>query len=295
MFDDTEMRQTLQECLRRVPDLRRYGQKFQKATANLRDLVALYDFVRQLPNILDAFEGHDGGHGALLEEAFVGTLRDVQGKFAKFTDMVEASVDMEMLAHGKYFINARFDIVLSALKETMDEVQGDIDGHYSDCMRDIGLTAKQLHLEEKDGKDKEKGFVYRVSRKDESKIRNKGQYEVLQTKKAGVIFTTRELKHFNRKYNAAAADYERSQGDLEHRAMEIAATYAPVLERAERVLAELDVLVAFAAVGVNAPTPYVRPKMKECGSGEVHLKACRHPCVEVMIPHRPSREEQPAS
>ena len=61
MFDDTEMRQTLQECLRRVPDLRRYGQKFQKATANLRDLVALYDFVRQLPNILDAFEGHDGG------------------------------------------------------------------------------------------------------------------------------------------------------------------------------------------------------------------------------------------
>ena len=41
------------------------------------------------------------------------------------------------------------------------------------------------------------------------------------------------------------------------------------------LLAEMDVLLGFAEVAVNAPTPYIRPVMLPADDGELKLVGCR--------------------
>lgn len=54
------------------------------------------------------------------------------------------------------------------------------------------------------------------------------------------------------------------------------ATYTPVLESWNGVIAHLDVIIAFAHVAVNAPEAYVKPTVMEKGA-----LSCEH-CCHVM-------------
>ena len=70
------------------------------------------------------------------------------------------------------------------------------------------------------------------------------------------------------------------------KAVQTAATYAPVLDCAARLLSELDVLVAFAHVAATCPTGnYVRPTFVDVGSEgalSISIKGARHPVVEAQ-------------
>lgn len=54
--------------------------------------------------------------------------------------------------------------------------------------------------------------------------------------------------------------YEVLQSGLVKEILEITASYFPVLEEVNGVVAALDVLASFAHVSSYAPTPYTRPK-----------------------------------
>lgn len=60
----------------------------------------------------------------------------------------------------------------------------------------------------------------------------------------------------------------------------ILVTYIGTIISLNSVIAKIDVLVAFAHVAGNAPTPYVRPKILDSNSGVLDLKQVRHPCIE---------------
>ena len=61
----------------------------------------------------------------------------------------------------------------------------------------------------------------------------------------------------------------------------VAATFAEVWETVGALLAELDVLTAFAALAASAPKPYVRPTMLPPDAGEVMLLGSRR----ALKPH----------
>ena len=48
------------------------------------------------------------------------------------------------------------------------------------------------------------------------------------------------------------------------------------------MMAELDVLCAFAEVAQTAPTPYIRPQMTNADEKELVLLDSRHPLVEAQ-------------
>ena len=48
------------------------------------------------------------------------------------------------------------------------------------------------------------------------------------------------------------------------------------------IIAELDMLTAFAAAASSAPMPYVRPKMLPASEGVIRLLNVRHPCLELQ-------------
>lgn len=63
---------------------------------------------------------------------------------------------------------------------------------------------------------------------------------------------------------------------------DVAATFLNIWERVGDLIAELDVLASFAHAATSAPTPYCRPEMLGGEAGELVLKQCRHPCLELQ-------------
>jgi DNA mismatch repair protein MSH2 len=127
-----------------------------------------------------------------------------------------------------------------------------------------------------------------------------------------VYFSTKELEQLGTKKKDLMMEYEEKQRDIVCKAMVVAASYVPVLERASMTLSELDVLASFAYVAAYSSNGYCRPEMtdgEEDGLGiEVsysstercdsslwfskhnisflvntfQLTGARHPCVELQ-------------
>ena len=94
------------------------------------------------------------------------------------------------------------------------------------------------------------------------------------------MFTTPTLRRLSAEYVDLGKEYSKLQTKIAKEVVSITSTYFPVLEEANELVAELDVLVSLAEVAFQAPTQFVRPVVIEEGS--LDLKAARHPCVEVQ-------------
>ena len=81
--------------------------------------------------------------------------------------------------------------------------------------------------------------------------------------KNGVYFSTTELRQLGTKKQDLMEEYDKHQRQIVVQAMQVSATFVPVLERASVLVAELDVLASLAYVAAYSPTPYVRPEMTD--------------------------------
>eukprot|EP01049_Picozoa_sp_SAG25_P001159 SAG25_NODE_46_length_19040_cov_20.665699_7_plen_790_part_00 len=283
LVDDHTLRQRLSdECLRTIGDIRRYVKKFQRGNAGLQDLIVLYEVTNRLPCFIECLQDYEGPHTDLLSEHFVTKFENYQQITVQFCNMVETAIDMEALAQGLYFVRDSFDEELAELRAELDEVRGEIDAHHEATARKFGLGTDKLGLHEKYD-NVCKGWVFRLTQKQEQQLRHKIQKgSILQANKQGAYITSPELRMLSSRYSDAKRQYETSQQDLVLKVTDVARTYTAVFQNMEGVIAELDVLLSFAVVAVNAPIPYVRPEMLPCGEGTITIEAARHPCVEVV-------------
>jgi DNA mismatch repair protein MSH2 len=113
-------------------------------------------------------------------------------------------------------------------------------------------------------------------------LRKKNSFTVLDTRKDGVRFTNGKMKKLSKESAALKQQYEEIQSEIVAKAVEITCSYTPVLELLNELLAELDVLAAFAHVAANAPVPYCRPEVHSMGTPGLTLKGSRHPCMEAL-------------
>lgn len=60
----------------------------------------------------------------------------------------------------------------------------------------------------------------------------------------------------------------------------VSAGYSSTLQSLSLLIAQLDVFTSLAQVAVSGPVPYVRPVMREQGTGVFTLKQARHACLE---------------
>jgi DNA mismatch repair protein MSH2 len=94
------------------------------------------------------------------------------------------------------------------------------------------------------------------------------------------MFTTAALRRLSAEYFDLGKEYSKLQSKIAKEVISITATYFPILEESNELVAELDVFLSFAEVAFQAPTQYVRPLVTVDGS--LDLKAGRHACVEVQ-------------
>lgn len=115
------------------------------------------------------------------------------------------------------------------------------------------------------------------------KLRGKKEVIELSNRNNGTYFTTKQLKELNSDQKDLTQKYERKQSSLVKEVIAVAggslflstgcgahplhtATFCPILEKLNEVLAHLDVIVDFAHVSLTAPTAYVRPTVHPKGA-----------------------------
>ncbi|PPQ65114.1 hypothetical protein CVT24_003005 [Panaeolus cyanescens] len=279
--DDTNTRRVLQDdYLKIMPDLIRISKRFRKSVASLEDVVRIYQVVLKLPGMIEALgemSYDSGGDSNLVLETFLDPIKEANGNLRKYEEMVEQTLDLDELDNNNYVIKPEYDPKLQELADKLSKIRDGLDSEHHDTGEDLGLELdKKLHLEN----HQVYGYCFRVTKTDGNKVSKK--YIELGTSKTGVYFATRTLKQLAEDFKETSAAYSRTQSSIVKEVVNIASTYTPVLEKLNGVIAHLDVILSFAHASVNAPIPYVKPKILPKDSGNLVLSEARHPCLEVQ-------------
>merc|ERR1719265_559502 len=101
----------------------------------------------------------------------------------------------------------------------------------------------------------------RATKKNQQAVeKHKGKFKLkmLSIKKQECMFTTPELEKLNLQFQQAVASYDKQSKQLTDKALDVASTYTPVVERTADLLGNLDVLAALARVVLSAPCQFCR-------------------------------------
>ncbi|SCU81568.1 LAMI_0B06832g1_1 [Lachancea mirantina] len=287
LIDQLELRQILQtDYLPAVPDVRRLTKKLNK-NGNLEDVLKIYQFATRVPEVAQLLEdylkdlGEDSHVRDLVVQTWLEPLNSHVTPLDKFREMVETTVDLDALEEANEFmIKVDFNEDLAKIRAELDILKDKIKAAHLDAAEDLGFDPeKKLKLEN----HHMHGWCMRLTRNDGKALRQHKKYLELSTVKAGIYFSTKELKSVAEQTALLQKEYDRLQEDLVKQIVQITLTYTPVLEKLSIVLANLDVLCSFAHVSSYAPLPYVRPKMHGLGAQrKTELIASRHPVLEML-------------
>ncbi|KAK7068453.1 MutS-like protein [Halocaridina rubra] len=280
LISSVELRHSLgEEHLKAMPDLNRIARKLTRKAATLQDCYRLYMCIERLPNLCETLGKYEGSHTTSVAAVFTTPLQELIADLGKFQEMIETTVDMEQAKNGEYVIKPDFDEALSDLRETMNNLEGDIQRQLRKAANDLSLEpGKSIKLES----NAQLGYFLRVTLKEEKVLRNNRNYRMIDTNKAGVRFRNSALQDLNDQYINAREEYAQQQKSVVDEIINIAAGYVDVLHHLGQVIASLDCIYALATAAVSAPIPYVRPKLLPQGSGVMKLLGLRHPCLELQ-------------
>ncbi|XP_050255775.1 DNA mismatch repair protein MSH2 isoform X3 [Quercus robur] len=281
--EDTALRQDLRQHLKRISDIERLMHNLEKKRVGLQHIVKLYQSSIRLPYIKSALDNYDGQFSSLIKDRYLDPLEfwTDDDHLNKFIGLVETSVDLDQLENGEYMISSSYDPALSALKDEQESLERQIHNLHKQTANDLDLPVdKALKLD----KGTQFGHVFRITKKEEPKIRKKltTQFIVLETRKDGVKFTNTKLKKLGDQYQKILEEYKNCQKELVNRVVQTAATFCEVFGSLAGLLSELDVLLSFADLASSCPTPYTRPDITPADEGDIILEGSRHPCVEAQ-------------
>ncbi|KAF9524112.1 DNA mismatch repair protein MSH2, partial [Crepidotus variabilis] len=278
---DTNSRRSLQDdYLKAMPDLIRICKRFQRGIGTLENVVRIFQVVLKLQGmreVLESIQHENDGHLDLVAQTFTISLKGYESHLAKYSEMVEQTLDLEELDRHNYVIKPDYDPRLQELSERLAETRDGLDTEHRSVGQEMDLDLdKRLHLEN----HQVYGYCFRLTKSDAKKL--KKSYIELGTNKTGVYFTTKTLKQHSESFKELSNAYSQTQSGLVKEVVQIAATYTPVLEQLNSLIAHLDVIASFAHVSVHAPTPYIKPQVVPKGSGSIYFVDARHPCLELQ-------------
>ena len=177
-------------------------------------------------------------------------------RYSGATMRAEFSPQLQQLSTRREQLRRRMEAIRVDVEQQLD-LEGKVSLDYTSC-----------HL--------------RITNRDEHKARLSAPYQVVDSKKDGTRFTLPALRVLGSEYKTVVAMYGEMQRVYEHRLIETTLTYGVVVERLCAVIGELDVMLAFAHVAATVDG-YVRPVMREAGSGVLRMERSRHPLLEQRV------------
>jgi len=285
--EESALRDSLRNAhLKSLPDVERLARKLEKKKTSLMDLCKLYQASSAIPHAVDCLERipfSDETKKAFVSK-YILPLKECmeEEKLGKFEALIEHAVDLNKIP-DEYVISAEFDDTLGLLEQQKKSTEEEINVVWQEAAEDLTMERdKQLKLE----KNNQHGYFFRLTKKDETMARSKlsksAQFQILEAKKDGSKFTNKKLRALSQKRLDIDRTYEAKQKHLVQRVLDVAVSFVDIFLKASSVMAELDVLCAFAEVAQTAPTPYIRPQMTNADEKELVLLDSRHPLVETQ-------------
>ncbi|KAF3543519.1 hypothetical protein DY000_02004503 [Brassica cretica] len=281
--EEAGLRQDLRQHLKRISDVERLVRSLERRRGGLQHIIKLYQSTIRLPFIKTSLKQYTGEFSSLISKRYIKRLEALSDAdhLGKFIDLVEYSVDLDQLENGEYMISSSYDATLSSLKDQKELLEQQIHELHKKTAIELDLPVdKALKLD----KAAQYGHVFRITKKEEPKIRKKltTQFLVLETRKDGVKFTNTKLKKLGDQYQSVVEDYKSCQKELVDRVVQTVASFSEVFEELAGMLSEMDVLLSFADLAASCPTPYCRPEVTSSDVGDIVLEGSRHPCVEAQ-------------
>ncbi|MGH7699999.1 MAG: DNA mismatch repair protein MutS, partial [Gemmatimonadales bacterium] len=263
-------RDRLREALDGVRDLERLAARAALGRATPRELGALRDSIRRLPDVREALDGLEGRERAtLLEEAAdrLDLLADLGDELAG------ALVDRPPAQPGEGdAIRPGYDRELDELKDARDGGKRYIAGLQARERERTGIPSLKV------GFNKVFGYYLEVTRPHLDRV--PPEYERRQTLAGAERFVTPELKTYEARVLGAEERIAAREAEItEALRARVAAAVARVQGTAA-LIARLDVQAALADLAVRER--YVRPELND--GFTIELVASRHPVVERMMP-----------
>ncbi|SCO64924.1 DNA mismatch repair protein MSH2, putative [Plasmodium vivax] len=256
-----------------------------KNTCSIEDLVKMYDTVVVSKRIYYCLNDYEGKHRNTLERNFLTPLKEVLICLDSFVKLIELTVDFDELCNNNFLISRKFDEQLEKLASEKDETLGMIKEHRQEVEDDInhlkGVSKKNNAKEDIKLVDcNVNTFLFRAVKKDMSSIQQrKKTYFQVRMNKSEILFTTNKLKELCKRYEYILQDYNLSQEQLANKAIQVASSYWEPTTKLAKLIAQIDVLCAFAFVSASSLSVYVRPIVETNGQ-VLHLIESRHPLVE---------------
>ena len=249
--------------------------KLQREKAKLLDVVRLYQVVVKVGVMREALQGElEGDDSAVVRTRYVDPLHACEVEMEQFVAMCDRAIDMDSSEKSWYAeasMRGDFSPDLKTLEGRKVSLRRKMEAIQKEVEEDLGLQGKvnfdflTCHL--------------RITNKEENRARLRPPYLIIDSKKDGTRFTTPPLKALATEYKAVVREYGERQQLYVQKLIETTLTYGGVVERMSGLIAELDVLVSFAHVA-TALHGFVRPVMREMGTGMLKMKASRHPLLE---------------
>ncbi|CAI4800020.1 CNT_collapsed_G0049100.mRNA.1.CDS.1 [Saccharomyces cerevisiae] len=217
----------------------------------------------------------------LVRSVWLAPLSHHVEPLSKFEEMVETTVDLDAYEeNNEFMIKVEFNEELGKIRSKLDALRDEIHSIHLDSAEDLGFDPdKKLKLEN----HHLHGWCMRLTRNDAKELRKHKKYIELSTVKAGIFFSTKQLKSIANETNILQKEYDKQQSALVREIINITLTYTPVFEKLSLVLAHLDVIASFAHTSSYAPIPYIRPKLHPMDSERrTHLISSRHPVLEMQ-------------
>lgn len=249
------------------------SKKLMRKRATLQDIYRLYQAIIRIPKIIQSLQELEC---ITITNAICDPMKDIFQELVMYKQMVERILDIDAIKMGEFRIHASFDKELGELKETMDTFETKMEKLLAKAKNDLNFDNVKLeyvsHL----------GYHFRITLKDEGNLRKNNKYQILDTVKGGVRFTTDALDNLNQEYLSAQERYDEQQQSIVEEVIKVALGYLNSFTRLNNTIAELDCLLAFAVAAVSAPKPYVKPKMSTESIRTLKLHGVRHPCLELQ-------------
>ena len=274
------LREHVADKLRRFSDMNKLVNRFQKGKASLQHLVHVWQCIEKGEEVLHELKQYEGEGHDELEKEFIQPMHAVMGPCMTLRQMVVDTIDMGQLRGYKYAVKPELDAELNAANMEVKQCERDMGREATRVERQYGLDEDSVGVVDKLAESK--GHLLRVSRKTEQQLRGVTGITEVQSNKQGYFFTTKRMRELSEQMKEAQREVDQREKQLEAEALQIAAEYMPSFEQFGVLITELDLLIGFAHVCVNAPVPYVRPTVLGKEAGVLELKGSRHPCMEVL-------------
>lgn len=259
------VRNNIKEDLKQIYDFQRLTGRIACGNANGKDLIALRNSIRVLPNIKEHLGYFDGQY-----------LNDINNNIDTLTEVFDV-IDSSMVEDPPFtikeggLIKEGYSKELDDLKFSIKDGKAWISGLEAAEKERTGI--KNLKV----GFNKVFGYYIEVSKSNLDLIPD--DYIRKQTLVNGERFITPELKEMESLVLNAEAKINALEYSIFLEIRSFIATFIDAIQATSKAIATLDVLASFA--DVSSKLGYVKPEVNE--SYEISIVQGRHPVIEQTI------------